>query len=612
MPRVMTIWLPRWPVQRRLLEHPEWRPLPVFVCRREGRGAMRVVSWLWSQAMQQSRHHAGGRAVIEAPVQIPEGTSLAEAMAMLSLAHGSRACQAAMVEHDDPLADRLALEKLARWCRRFAPLVALENPSRPGGHPESLMVDVTNTAGFFGGEESLARTAAWTLAARGIHARVAIADTPGAAWAAAHFTHRVAGCETCSERQPAAADARPRMGLAAPDAWRRRPRRWVVVPTAMVQPLAYLPAAALRLDDRVLAALDEVGVESIGDVLRLPRKSLISRFGPLLARRLAEFVGSRAELIEPPNDAQLPHAAHDFEVPVSVRDGGEALLMPLIERLVGRCVADVAALGKGITSLQVRFDPGRAGDPTRQPTAPVVIDIGVFRPSVSARHLVDLVRLRLARLRLPREIESVAVEVIAVAAADCRQRVLFSGVDGEAADDSQLQVAMLLDRLAGRLGRGAVFGPQPVADAQPEHAWVAVPAGVRQPAEATAAARRRDDRLAADRVGGRGLAPARLAAAGRRPVWMLPRPVPLETVSVMPVAGSRRSPGDSGPPLRFRWNCETHQVAQAHGPERIETAWWRGPSVRRDYYVVETETGGRYWLFRRLRDGAWFLHGMFA
>ena len=47
MPRVMTIWLPRWPVQRRLLEHPEWRPLPVFVCRREGRGAMRVVSWLW-------------------------------------------------------------------------------------------------------------------------------------------------------------------------------------------------------------------------------------------------------------------------------------------------------------------------------------------------------------------------------------------------------------------------------------------------------------------------------------------------------------------------------------------------------------------------------------
>ncbi len=67
-----------------------------------------------------------------------------------------------------------------------------------------------------------------------------------------------------------------------------------------------------------------------------------------------------------------------------------------------------------------------------------------------------------------------------------------------------------------------------------------------------------------------------------------------------------------GPPVRFRLGSQTHQVTQAHGPERIETAWWRGPCVRRDYYVVETSTGARYWLFRRLRDGVWFLHGMFA
>ena len=72
-----------------------------------------------------------------------------------------------------------------------------------------------------------------------------------------------------------------------------------------------------------------------------------------------------------------------------------------------------------------------------------------------------------------------------------------------------------------------------------------------------------------------------------------------------------------------------HEVVKAHGPERIETAWWRGPTVRRDYYVVETVAGGRYWIFRRLgfhrpgfrrlgsgpasRPGSeWFLHGTFA
>jgi protein ImuB len=74
-----------------------------------------------------------------------------------------------------------------------------------------------------------------------------------------------------------------------------------------------------------------------------------------------------------------------------------------------------------------------------------------------------------------------------------------------------------------------------------------------------------------------------------------------------------------GPPVRFRLGGVVHTVATAHGPERIETAWWRGPTVRRDYYIVETESGARFWLFRRLggrargpRDSGWYLHGVFA
>ena len=74
------------------------------------------------------------------------------------------------------------------------------------------------------------------------------------------------------------------------------------------------------------------------------------------------------------------------------------------------------------------------------------------------------------------------------------------------------------------------------------------------------------------------------------------------------------------PPARFRIGEQLHEVVKAHGPERIETAWWRGPTVRRDYYVVETKSGGRYWIFCRLRGGSgggraggeWFLHGRFS
>jgi protein ImuB len=94
--------------------------------------------------------------------------------------------------------------------------------------------------------------------------------------------------------------------------------------------------------------------------------------------------------------------------------------------------------------------------------------------------------------------------------------------------------------------------------------------------------------------------------------------MPPKPVRLAPLAVHGQQPAEflavapDGPPVRFRLGDEVHDVAAAHGPERIETAWWRGPTVRRDYYVVETRSGARFWLFRRLRDGAWFLHGVFA
>jgi protein ImuB len=49
------------------------------------------------------------------------------------------------------------------------------------------------------------------------------------------------------------------------------------------------------------------------------------------------------------------------------------------------------------------------------------------------------------------------------------------------------------------------------------------------------------------------------------------------------------------------------------GPERIESGWWDGHDVRRDYYVARTPAGTRLWIFRERRaGGGWFLHGVFG
>ena len=63
--------------------------------------------------------------------------------------------------------------------------------------------------------------------------------------------------------------------------------------------------------------------------------------------------------------------------------------------------------------------------------------------------------------------------------------------------------------------------------------------------------------------------------------------------------------------ILIRQAREEYKVVGCWGPERIETGWWRGQDIHRDYYIVETDAGTRLWIFRRHEDGRWFLHGSF-
>ncbi len=64
---------------------------------------------------------------------------------------------------------------------------------------------------------------------------------------------------------------------------------------------------------------------------------------------------------------------------------------------------------------------------------------------------------------------------------------------------------------------------------------------------------------------------------------------------------------------------EIHQAPYWYGQlyledsfERIEQGWWQGDDIRRDYFVAKTDTGAKVWVYRDLRQGQWFLHGVFG
>ncbi len=240
----------------------------------------------------------------------------------------------------------------------------------------------------------------------------------------------------------------------------------------------------------------------------------------------------------------------DAELEVPATAGTAVELQPALERLLQDLEAFLRARASGISAL--RLDLRHRGHP------PTRIRQGLARLTCDAGHLRGLLREQLARCRLSAPAVGLRLRSGVLLPLTLRGAGLF--VHDRSADPEA--TARLLDRLRARLGRSAVFGVCPVPEHRPEHAWrIAEPGG---PAPWS------------------GQWPASRPA---RPLWMLAEPQPFDD-----------------------W-----KGALVSGPERIETGWWDGHDVRRDYYVALSRAGVRLWIFRERPPGqGWFLHGVFG
>ena len=278
-------------------------------------------------------------------------------------------------------------------------------------------------------------------------------------------------------------------------------------------------------------------------------------------------------LAEPVPAQPLPprfEAAQSLEYPTTRRETIEAL----VEQVIDQVAKLLVRAGRGVVQLECRL--------RCEASQYVELSIGLFRPTASARHVAQLVRMRLERVSLPSPVSAAYARAAVTAPLAQLQQELFSDVPLQG---SPRHLADLVDRLSSRLGRTAVVGVRLMADAQAELAYQYAPL-----VDASGRRPRRNPTWRAQRP---DLPP--------RPLRLMRRPVPLDIESRRP----------DSPPPHFHWQHMEHRVAHAWGPERIETGWWRGRPVGRDYWHIETSTGSRLWLFRRLRDEQWFLQGTF-
>ena len=416
--------------------------------------------------------------------------------------------------------------------------------------PNTLLLDITGCERLFGGEQPIARQARDGLRAQGFHARAAIADTVGAACALAST-----GTEPLT-----------------------------IAPQGLTREyLAPLPPVALRIDDHVARRLHELGIHTIGDLLTLPRSALPARFGSPLVRRLQQALGEIYEDVSGHTCEQPPAARISFETPLAD--------LPTLQAVVGRLLAELFdKVTQAVLALR-RLDCVLVFERA----TPTVLEIGLSRSSRAWRHVEQLVRRRLEAVDLSAGVLGVRLVAAETARWQPGQIDLFEPRDPGDEED----LGCLLDRLVNRLGADAVVRTELVDDHQPEAAFRYVRAAGKEKSPKT---RQREKRkTTSESTNRRSLQPEEPQAC-RRPVRLFQRPPRIRVIALVP----------DGPPTWLAVHGREQLVARAWGPERIETAWWRGPDIRRDYFRVALETGEQLWVYRDATDGQWYLHGLFA
>ena len=348
---------------------------------------------------------------VAAEAGLTPGMRLADARARLG---SLQVCQA------EPAADKAALRRLAQWATRYTPSVALfEGASGTDG----LFLDITGAAHLLGGEENLLADLAERLAAAGLPARLAVAETPGAAWALAHFA---------------------------------RTSRTILPAGAEADALAPLPVEALRLDPATAVTLRRLGLKRVGTLIGQHRAPFTARFEKALLLRLDQALGRAPE---PLAFLSLPPAYTQSRTLLEPIDSEEAIVAVatrLMEDLVPRLEAD----GAGARSLRLAL--------YRVDAVVHEIPLGLALPTRSAGHVARLLRLRLERHARSLEagfgFETFRLSVTRAEAMTPRQSSLTRSDEMERAR----RCTLLHDALRQRLGPHSVRHLRPFESHLPE------------------------------------------------------------------------------------------------------------------------------------------------
>ena len=410
-----------------------------------------------------------------------------------------------------------ALEALARWARQFTPSVSL-------APPQEFLMEVNGSLKLFGGLEAIKEALRAEFERRQVTAFLCAAPTALAAlWLVRHGSHDVR------------------------------------LPEKLVGSLSALPLRVTGWPESTQSSLRGMGLQTIGDCLRLPRDGFIRRIGRQYLLQLDQSLGGYDSWPELRPSQRL---SSELEFPDEITDpailarAGETLIEDLAKALRRRQI--------GVESFEIIFRHlGRSA---------TVECIKLAGPTQDRDRCSRLFLDRLERIFLPAPVIALALRTGRVAATVERNATLFRNSAQPGAGEG---IDRLIERLRGRFGATRIYGISLVEEHRPEAAWA-----------------KSVDLFSQTSLGAALISPW----AHHRPLWILPRPLPL------------LSTADSLPRYHGR-----EPLQPKSGPERIEAGWWSGEDISRDYYMVLNGKGEKLWIYQdRCADRNWYLHGIFG
>lgn len=321
MTRVVSIYLPDLPTDRIRRADPSIPPeQPIAVIARSG-------SKRWVSAADASARKAG----------VHVGMAAAKAQSLF---------RGLMLVDADPEANRAALERITLWALTiYSPIVAVDGI-------DGIVMDTEGADHLQGGELPMVTGIANRFLAKSLTARVAVADS----WGAAHACARAINRETI-----------------------------VVPPGETVRAVEKLPISLLRLHAKIVNDLRILGFQTIGELTSTPRAPLTLRFGPEVGRRLDQMLCRVAEPIEPIRTPELVEVCKAFAEPI----GAAETIDKYVGRLVVQLVDELQKRGLGVRRADLIVEKL---DGTRQ-----AIRAGTARPARDVAWLTKLFRDRTER-----------------------------------------------------------------------------------------------------------------------------------------------------------------------------------------------------------------------